>query len=170
MCFFLFTSIYFCYKGCYPERNGFGFLVTTNGIGVSGIANYSCWPGYTYVNGNMTRTCLSTLLWSGRRPNCILNCTSLITQKCIQCQGEIDENSVCSFDKTSTVASACFDKLDSATPSVAIVGTHCYEYTCKHSIKGVSSTATDWTARYTCTRGTVCKHLSLLIIKTPSVL
>ena len=158
MCYCINPSVHFCNKGCYLERDGFGFLVTTNGAS----ANYSCWPGYTFVKGNLTRTCLATLIWSGRRPTCTLNCTSLITQKCLQCEGESDMHSVCHFDRTSTVDGACIVKLDSATPSVAIVGSNCYEYNCNYVIKGVSSIAADYTARYTCSRGNLSTACPLL--------
>jgi len=134
--------------------NGFGYMVITNGGSVGAVASYSCWPGYTYLIGNASRTCLSLLVWSGRRPTCEMTCPSKVTQKCVGCKGLTDET-YCLFYRTSTVATACLDKLVSATPSVAMFGSQCYEYKCKNTgtFVGVSDNNMDWTARYTCSRG-----------------
>jgi len=133
--------------------NGFGNMVATSGLNVGDSANYSCWPGYTHVTGNLNRTCLSSLVWSGRRPTCELTCTSKEHQKCIKCEGETDSNKVCAFQKQTTTSQGCLGALrpDLGVLSVYMEGSECYKYQCEETIDGVADSK--WTARYTCAKG-----------------
>ena len=107
----------------------------TNDIGVGEIANYSCWPGYTHVSGDLTRTCLTTLVLSGRRPTCELTCTSIVRQKCIQCKGETGSGGSCPSVQSQANVDGCLGQLPfGLSSSVAVVGGNCYEYDCKESI------------------------------------
>jgi len=144
-----------CYIGCHGDINGFGYEVTTNDIVVNESTNYSCWPGYTYVSGNLFRTCLpGMLVLSGRRPTCELTCPSTVRQKCVQCRGETDPGDVCTFQTSLTSTEGCLEALTlEHAVSVALDGETCYEYACKETIDGWSSINTSWTARYTCSRG-----------------
>lgn len=143
-------------KGCYEDRNRFGYTVTEGGIVVGDSANYSCWPGYTHVAGNLNRTCLPTLVLSGRRPTCELaNCTSIVRQKCLQCKART--NGVCSSQSQSTSSLGCLGALQTKLGvSVAMVDSYCYKYECTDIFDFNSPVETDgsyWTARYTCARG-----------------
>jgi len=145
------------YTDCYEEVNGFGFLVTTNGVSVNDRATYSCWPGYTHIEGNIDRTCLPMLVWSGRHPTCgPSNCTSKFRQKCLQCKSEID-----SLNGTSCLSQLPLPDVDecighlshSDVLSVAVVDGICYKYECMETLVGLSDNSNDWTARYTCSNG-----------------
>ena len=145
-----------CCIGCYEEMNGFGYVVTTNGVNVGDSANYSCWPGYTHVTGDLNRTCLTTLVWSGRRPTCKPTCTSIGRQKCIKCESETELHKVCSFSSPNVSAEHCMDAIPHVLGiSAAVTDDICYHYECDETFDDVSSSTADWTARYTCNRGTM---------------
>jgi len=110
------------------------------------------------VSGNLTRTCLPTLVLSGRRPTCELTCTSIVRQKCIQCKGEQGSDASCPAVQSPEDRDVCLGQLShDLSSSVAVIEGNCYEYDCKETIEGVSHTdwPDDWTARYTCSKGSV---------------
>jgi len=138
--------------------NGFGILVTTNGESVGDSADYSCWPGYSYIKGNLNRTCMPMLIWSGRRPACQLQCPStlVVAQKCKQCEGETSSDSECSPKDKSANINACPGKLNKdRVVSIAKVGNECEEYECRESIAGWTGSTGDWMATETCAKGSV---------------
>jgi len=132
--------------------------VTTNDIVVGESANYSCWPGYTHVAGNLIRTCLNTLVLSGQRPTCKIVCSSIVLQQCLQCKGTSS-----TFFCPTTLAignGPCLGELPHALDtSVALVGGTCYVYGCKQNLDydAFSDEIENWAARYTCSRGNVIK-------------
>ena len=131
--------------------------MTTNDIAVGESANYSCWPGYTHVAGNLIRTCLPTLVLSGQRPTCQINCTSMVLQQCLQCRGKTYGTASCPTT-LATVTGSCLGQLPYAlNSSVALVGGNCYLFECSQLLEyyAVSGSIDDWTARYTCSRGNV---------------
>jgi len=71
---------------CAPELDGYGYSVTNTGVAVGSSANYTCWPGYDYVSGNTNRECMSSLVWSGRRPTCKRACTTVYPLYCQNCR------------------------------------------------------------------------------------
>ena len=71
---------------CSPEQDGYGYSVTTTGVTVGSTATYTCWPGYYNVTGNTSRECLSSLVWSGRRPICQRACITVYPQYCRNCR------------------------------------------------------------------------------------
>ena len=136
--------------------------MTTNGLAVGDSANYSCWPGYTHVTGDLNRTCLSSLVWSGRPPTCELTCTSKVHQRCLRCKGEDDQDDVCAFKEQTTDSQGCLGAL---RPELNVSSVYfddsdstCHKYVCDKIFKGVldtSSSDNDWIARYTCSKGSV---------------
>jgi len=152
-----------CFTACYGDVSGFGYTVTTNDIAIGESANYTCWPGYIHVAGNLNRTCLDTLVLSGRRPTCNIKCTSIVLQQCLQCKGETSGSSSCP-PSLATVDESCLGQLPyELNSSVALVGGNCYLYECKQRLDDdvVSGSIEDWTARYTCSRGNVNKKFLL---------
>ena len=145
--------------------NGFGYVVTTNGVNVGDSANYSCWPGYTHVTGDLNRTCLTTLVWSGRRPTCEPTCTSIERQQCLKCEGETDSNKICSFTKSTISVEGCIEAMPYVLGvSAAVRGDACYHYECDETVDDVSSSTAEWTARYTCVIGNLRPFLARLFI------
>jgi len=142
-------------QACYEETNRFGYMVTTDGLNFGDSANYSCWPGYTHVTGDFNRTCLSSLVWSGRRPTCELNCTSKERQQCIKCKGEKDSSKVCAFEPIKISSQECHGALrpDLGVLSVYKGDSDCFKYECEETIDGVADSTTEWTSRYSCAKG-----------------
>ena len=137
--------------------------MTANDLVVGDSANYSCWPDYTYVSGNLTRTCLPILVLSGRHPTCELTCPSEISQKCKQCRGETDSADVCTFQTSQTTDEVCLEAMaNELVVSVALYQGFCYKYECQEIIDGVSSSTKDWTARPTCSRGNSILFISII--------
>jgi len=133
--------------------------VTTNDLAVGDSANYSCWPGYTHITGDLNRTCLSTLVWSGRLPTCKLTCTSKILQQCLQCEGEDDQQDVCAFKTQQTNSQECLEllrpELNVSSVYFKTDGSTCYKYVCEKIFDDWSDKINDWTARYTCSKGSL---------------
>ena len=107
------------------------------------------------MEGNLDRTCLPMLVWSGRRPTCELICESK-NVKCKQCKGETDSGRYCSSVSGKENVGSCINRL--GTPnvlSIAKVDEKCYEYECKAPFKGWSDKLGDWTFHETCAKGSV---------------
>jgi len=143
------------YTDCYEEMHGFGYVVTTSNVSGNVMATYSCWPGYTYKEGNLGRTCLPKLVWSGRRPTCEPStCELKVRQKCVHCTVLTDFlYGSCLTEQLPVAATECLGQLSHTEMSVAVVNGSCYKYTCTEILVGVSDNSQDWTAKYTCSRG-----------------
>jgi len=60
--------------------------VSTNGAIVGSITEYTCRPGYYLTAGDTNRTCLPSLVWSGRRPTCQRDCSPIHPLTCNNCR------------------------------------------------------------------------------------
>ena len=142
-------------------------MITNDIVGVGESANYSCWPGYTHVSGNLTRTCLPTLVLSGRRPTCEQTCTSITRQICQQCLGEWGGFATCPAIISLPHVDDCLGQLShDLSSSVAWINGICYEYECKETVSGLSYWSGDWTARYTCSKGSVQEVVFCIVSTT----
>ncbi|XP_053375876.1 furin-1-like [Mercenaria mercenaria] len=67
----------YCEKDCQPLVSGEGNYVVVTYTQEGVIAKYSCYEGYLYTEGDLTRTCGDDGVWTGSEPVCDIDCGEL---------------------------------------------------------------------------------------------
>jgi len=101
--------LYFNLAECKPELDSYGYTVTTNGTIVGSITEYTCHHGYNLTAGDTSRTCLPSLVWSGRRPTCQRDCSPVHPLTCNGCRFQPNSRmNRCTYsDPTSVTTQSC---------------------------------------------------------------
>jgi len=137
------------------EEGGYGFIVNIGLIQLSAIigssdtnqpdeapigtvVTYTCRTGFTHVSGDLQRECLSSLIWTGRRPTCLPICEVAYPQSCKNCNALASNNPQCSIiNQTHTTSDLCRNLTYSPPYSIYYNGSACLSSDCQFVIDGI---------------------------------
>ena len=136
---------------CKPEFDSYGYTVTTNGAIAGSITEYTCRPGYNPTAGDTSRTCLPSLVWSGRRPTCQRDCSPIHPLTCNGCWFRPNSlMDMCTYsDPTNVISQSCAARTQEAGAFSVYYSGECRTSDCALNIDDAGS-STYWAFTHSC--------------------
>jgi len=149
---------------CKQEVDSYGYTVTTNGALVGSITEYTCRPGFSRTAGDTSRTCLSSHVWSGRRPTCQRDCSPIYPLMCNGCR--FQPNSLvdmCTYSNpTNALSQSCAERTrEAGVFSVYYSWNYCRISNCALNIVEAGSTGS-WAFTHSCHSSKLSIRFTLL--------
>jgi len=144
------------------EYASYGYTVTSNGASVGNVTDYTCRPGYSLISGGTSRTCLSSLIWSGRRPTCQRDCSPIHPLTCDGCRFQPNSlMDMCNYSaSTNVVSQSC----ESRTQEAGVFSVYYSWRDCRVSDCAINIDDAGSTGSWAITRSCFSSKLSLRFI------